>query len=165
MSNKELTEIVASDKSVERIINRAIELDAQSLGVTRETVYEIASEIDVSEKSVEKAIEESKLSDYDFVKFAHLLNLKDRNELIGDKRVRVVKSLFKILKRAKRFRPIVFTLDEIDALYRERGIEVNPLIWINSKYFQDSVNHHFVKVYDNQYNVRYKLEKFVHFWD
>jgi hypothetical protein len=176
MSSKDLTEIVTRDNlSLQRIIGRAIRMQGKdekikTEGISRKTLYEIASELGVEEKYVEIAMEEERKGGYDIDKEDNLfdlekiLNLKNKTESINSKKRRVHRALIKILKQAKRFKPKLYTPEEIEDIYDKHGIIVDGNRLIKKRFDYSKVSSYlFLEIIDENGNKKYKFHN--NFWD
>lgn len=171
---KPLNEIITKDKmSLERIITKAYELQNKKIenerkeGISRKTLYEIASEVGIKEEYIEKAIQSVKKDDKENIFYlAQKLGLKDKIEGANYKTKRVNLALLNILKKAKKFKRKSYNAQEIEEIYQEKGISIDIKKLIKEGFDCPSNDYLFSEEVDNKGNKTYLLHKKIYYdWD
>jgi len=128
------------------------------------TSYELAPE-GVEEASMEEAIQDLNepidvYDEYNAPRLSQLLGLRERNEDPDRKHGRVLNTVVRALKRARRFREKVYTPSEIESILIQRGICVDgkQIIKNGFNYWCNTRMGRFERTFDNEGNVRYKLD-------
>ena len=186
MSSNNLTEIVIKDEpTLSAIIGTALKLQSVDeakkdyaegvevldkmgiVGTRKEIPYgmlcQISSKLGIKKEYIDQTIEPLDLGilsfrDNEVLKWIRRLNLRNSEDQIYEKAGRIHGHLCRMLKRAKRFKPKIYTSKEIEEIYGREGIIVNGDDIVKSVFkYKWYLEYEIEERIDNDGNKRYRL--------